>query len=293
MKKQIIFLSLLTLMTTFVSPPAFTLETLTASQMKRVVAQAGVDIAIDNVLTETHFEHITLSETAPDSSTDYMALNTIHILNTVNTGLSDESGNGFINHLTLDVGSYYYDNTNHVMLFVESPDLSIVSDITVDNINFCGQNIGNLQINDFELSSFHLYAGPHDATGIDFELGIQTRTESLIYQYGSTEALSLKLSGICFAESFDNSTAIGEFRIGDLDNKRPASFDIASDPERVNNTYLVMNLPMEGSFHIDNITFGVNASGVANDFGSLTVDGLRAEKLYIEFPGRGLGLGKP
>ena len=269
------------------SSPA--LESLSPDQMKQTVGRAGIDIAISNAATEIYNEHITLSSPDLEPSTHYMRFNGVHSLTTLNTGLADQSGDGLLNHLSLDVGLYA--PTNQVMLFAKSPDLSIVTDLTVDSIDWCGTNIGGLTVDNLVLSSFHLIAGSHNGTGIDFELGKRTRVESLVWQYGENidpasaddDNLSLRLSGICFAESFDagnNFAADGEFKIGNLASGKPATVDVTSDGDRA---YVAVNLPMQGSFRIDNVTLG----GI--DFGALTVDNFEAEVMRIEIPGRGLG----
>ncbi|MFA6011297.1 MAG: hypothetical protein WC799_15030 [Desulfobacteraceae bacterium] len=281
MKKLTILINILFLATSLTCSSVYALETLSAAQMKNAVAQAGVDIAITDAVTEIHENHITFSSPDQDETTCYLTLNNLHLISSLNTGKSDENDNGFLNHLSLDVG--INPATNQVMLFADSPDLSIVTDLTVDNIDFCGENIGKINVNDFTLSSFHLYAGPHvNQTGIDFETGQRTTIETMTYQYGNTEDLSLILSGVCLASSFNGTTAIGEFKVGDLSSGKQASININYDISE-NRSFLALNLPMEGSLHIENITFG------GNDLGALTLDGIHAEKLYIELPGRGLG----
>lgn len=267
------------------------LESLSTDQMKHAVGRAGIDISISNAATEIYNEHITLSSPDLEPITHYMRLNGVHCLTTLNTGLADQSGDGNLNHLSLDVGRY--EVTDQVMLFADSPDLSIVTDLTVDSINWCGTNIGGLTLDNLVLSSFHLYAGPHAETGIDFELGKRTRLESLVWQYGTnqnpSDDLSLRLTGICFAESFDadnNFAPTGEFKIGDLANRKPATLDVAAivdEDTGESRGYIAVNLPMQGSFRIDNVSMG------GTDFGALTVDNFKAEVMRIEIPGRGLG----
>ncbi len=294
MKKRV-FTHLLILNILVLSSHAFSLESLSMEQMKLAVGRAGIDIAITNAVTETYHEHITLSSPDIEPITHYMRFNGLHMVTTLNTGGTDVSGEGILNHFSLDVGLYA--PTNQVMLFAKSPDLSIVTDLTIDSIDWCGTAIGGLTMNDLVLSSFHLIAGPHADTGIDFELGKRTRVESLVWQYGENlnpdsaddDNLALRLSGICFAESFDagkNFAAEGEFKIGDLANRKPATLDVATtvDPNTgESRSFIAVNLPMKGSLRIDNVTMG------GTDFGALTVDKFEAEVMRIEIPGRGLG----
>lgn len=275
------YLFLVVMDTILVCNPSFSLETLTCDQMKTAVGQAGIDVAINSAGTEIYTGHITVSSPDLEPITHYMTFNGIHSITTVNTGADDESADGKLNHMSIDIGTDQASNL--AMLFIQSPDLNVNTDITVDSIDFCGTQIGRLTVDDFSLTSFHLFAGPHGETGIDFELGKRTTVASLVYQYGDTSDLALKLTGITIANSFDtDGKAIGEFRIGDISNNKPASLDITYNQAR-DSSYVAMNLPMEGSLRIDNITFG------STDFGAMTIDGLKAEKLYIEIPGRGLG----
>jgi|GEM_PF-3170691 len=298
MTSRMVLNSLLILGIVLIGSRTLALEALSSSQMKQTVGRAGIDIAISDASTETYNEHITLSSPDIEPITHYMRLNGVHVLTTLNTGLADQSGDGFLNHLSLDVGLFEGPNeTKQVMLFAKSPDLSIVTDMTIDSIDWCGTAIGGLTMNDLVLSSFHLIAGPHADTGIDFELGKRTRVESLVWQYGENldpdsaddDNLALRLTGICFAESFDagkNFAAVGEFKIGDLANRKPATLDVATtvDPNTgESRSFIAVNLPMKGSFRIDNVTMG------GTDFGALTVDNFEADVMRIEIPGRGLG----
>lgn len=295
MNSRMVLNSLMILGIVFIACSSSALESLSPDQMRQTVGRAGIDIAISNAATEIYNEHITLSSPDLEPSTHYMRLNGVHSLTTVNTGISDQSGDGTLNHFSLDVGLFA--PTNQVMLFAKSPDLSIVTDLTVDSINWCGTDIGGLTVDDLVLSSFHLIAGPHTGTGLDFELGKRTRVGSLVWQYGENldpasaddDNLALRLSGICFAESFDagnNFAADGEFKIGDLDSGKPATVDVTATVDAntgESRAFIAVNLPMQGSLRIDNVTLG------GTDFGALTVDNFEAEVMRIEIPGRGLG----
>ncbi len=278
-------------MISIVSPfPALALEALSPDQMKQTVARAGVDIAIDSATVQTYLEHFKLNNTDSGLTDQYMSLDGIHIISTLNTGSDDMNDDGQINHLSLDVGLY----SGKAMLYAVSPDLDLTTDIHVDNVDFYGTNVGSIDVVNLGLSSFHLYLGPHDSTGIDFELGLRLKADSVEYQYNP--AGSLALSGIILAQEITGAPenpllweTNGEFKIGDIAHNKPATIDFQLDTNpdplspRYNSGYIAMNLPMEGSFRIQNLTFG------SQDFGSIAIDGLEVEKLYIEIPGRGLG----
>lgn len=289
MKKTTIFMSILIIKLSLPCPSVFSLESLTPDQMKNTVARAGVDIAITDAVVENYLHNVRFENTS--IAGQYLSFDGIHFVSTLNTGSSDMNGDGLLNHLSLDVSDY----NNQVMLFFDCPDLNLTTDITVNSIDFYGTPIGSLSTDNMVLSSFHLYMGPHVNTGIDFELGVRMKIFSQTYKYNSTD--SLTFSKITFAESIsgtpdDPSTwnlTTGQFRIGDLEHNNPATIDFFADPTtdtsnpRYDAGYVALNLPMNGSIRVENVTFG------SNNFGSIAIDGLQVEKLYIEIPGRGLG----
>ncbi|MBU1171894.1 MAG: hypothetical protein KKD44_20260 [Proteobacteria bacterium] len=242
------------------------LEALSNQQMKKTMAQAGIDIAIGDMITEVHSDNMTFYN--PDDETEYISFNDIHILTHTNTGSSDMDDDGKINHLSIDVGTY----NDQIMFFSQSPDISISTDMTIDAIDFSGTNIGSLTAESMVLSSFHLFIGPHvGSMGIDYELGHKITIDTLSYKYNTTDALNF--SGITF-----------DIQVGDLTNNKPATIDISAE----SNAHISLNMPMSGSFHIDNIQVNAPDSGTT-DLGLFAIDGMNVQKLYIEIPGRGLG----
>lgn len=295
MKKPIIFMSLFVLVMNLHSPLALSLESLSSDQMKNAVAQAGVSIAINDVVTENYFENIGLYSFGVDNDYDpgdpYLSLNGVRILSSMNSGGTDMNGDGLFNHLTIDFGSIRLGNRNQAMVFLDCLDLNFTSTLTVEEIDFFGTNIGSMSINDLTLSSFHLYMGPHAGTGIDFELGLRMKTDSVVYNYNSTAALTFSNIQIGRAFSGDPSdpsrwialtSSTDQFMLGDIEKRTPATIDFISENSDKQG-FVALNLPMTGSIRVGEINFG------GNNFGSLAIDGLKAEKLYIELPGRGLG----
>lgn len=253
---------------------------------------AGVDIAINGNETEIYSEHFTISNPDQDDSLYHLSFNGIHSITTLNTGERDANADGTINHLRLDVGLF----NNEVMLFAESPDLTLSTDLTVDSIVFCNKNIGRLLIDDMNLSSFHLIGGPHLNNGVSFELGCTLNVDSFIFSYNSDPDPIygfFSMEGI----SFEGSGVTEQFLIGNLSDSRPATIDIVSDDTaewilgsnppvanpRNGTAYISMNLPLQGSIHVDNVILN------GKSFGGIAIEGINVEKLYIEIPGRGLG----
>lgn len=298
MKKTIIFLSILLILTTLRSQPVLSLEKLTADQLKHTVAQSGVDISINDLVAENYLEFVDFRNSEDDPP--HITFNGVHFYFTADIGGSDINDDGSIDPLRLNMGSY----NNNAMLFANGLDLEFTTDINVDDIDFCGTHIGSMFVNDLTLSSFHLNIGPHVSTGVDFELGLRLKTDSLTYKYNNSTATpgTLIFSGVHVANAFmvdpdDSSkwivdktpwggdlTETDQFRIGDLANNKPATVDFFSDSSTPGREgYIALNLPMKGSMRVESITFG------GTNFGSVYMDKMNVEKLYIEMPGRGLG----
>lgn len=288
-------MSLFVLAMNLQSPLVFSLESLTSDQMKQTVARSGVDVAINNAVTENYLQSVSLLNFGADDDYDpgdpYLSFNGVHIISSLNTGGTDMNTDGSFNHLSIDYGSVTLGSVNQAMIFLDCLDLNYSTDTIVDDIDFFGTHIGNMLIDNSTLSSFHLYMGPHASTGIDFELGLRMKTDRVVYNYNSTD--SLTFSGIHIGRGFSGApedpltwnaltSPTDQFMIGDIDKRTPATIDFISENSD-RQGFVALNLPMSGSIRVENINFG------GNNFGSLAIDGLKAEKLYIEIPGRGLG----
>lgn len=279
----------------------FCLEALTSHQLKQTIAQAGIDIAMEDVVIEIQSDGLTLSN--PDDNSQYLTFGDVHYLSSLDTGMSDVNLDGDINHLSMDVVNV----SGQVMLFAESPDMALATDMVVASIDFSGTVIGSLNVENMVVSAFHAYLGPHAGkNGVDMELGCRLDVAAWSFGYNTTDALAL--TGIHAAESFSGTledpatwAAAGEFQVGDLAGNNPATMDITADTvagwtmtdgagttysvsnPRYNSGYVVLNVPMKGSLRVENMDFG------EKDLGLLAIDGMDVQKLVIEIPGRGLG----
>jgi len=283
------------------------LEALSAVQMKGTTAQAGISIAMDDVAFYHHVDAFRLTD--PDDPTGYMEFQDIESLSILDVGTSDVDGDNTIGCITLDLFTVS-DATSPInekpLLYLVGSDIDYNKDLTIGAIHVCGTDIGSAAVDNYAMPSFHLYLGAHDC-GVDLEFGARITMDQL--SYGTNADDTLSLSGITLAGSFtenpaDNPSAPstwqagGEFVLGDIDSGNPLTIDVATDttaswandPDgnpipnpRLGSGFIAINMPMEGSVRIENMAFG------ANDFGALALDNIKAHKLYIEIPGRGLG----
>jgi hypothetical protein len=253
--------------------------------MKCTYGQAGVDIAISDVIIESADEGISFINTEDENQ--YISFQDLRSMLTVNSGTTDMNNDQFVNHLTIDIGSYY----NESMFVLDAPDLDINLDFSCSSIHVSGTGgtdtaIGSFNVDNLSVTSLKFCIGAHPDSGIDFEYSQQLGITSLSYNYNASK--SLTLSGITFADTFsgdaeDPSSWIptGSFTLGNVAAGNPASFDIGTDDKE--RTYVAFNLPMSGSVRISNIALG------GTDFGPIAIDGIKVEKFLIEIPGRGFG----
>lgn len=293
------------------SSPAHALESLSTLQMKEATAQAGISIALENITIESYDSAYKF--TNPDAPLQFLSFEQGHSILTLSNCRSDVDGDGIIGYMTIDlftVNDPVSLALGQSFVYVQSNDMELDYDLTIDTVNFCGNDIGSLALNSFAMPTFHLYFGAHE-TGIDAEFGAQFSIDQ--FSYGTDTTDTLTLSGITFADSFigapssdpDTWEATGEFTFGDIHSGKPITMDIAADSTdvwqftdkggadytvsnpRSGSGFIAINLPMQGSIRIDNMNFG------GNDLGSFALDNIQAHKLYIEIPGRGLGVPQP
>ncbi|BCS95560.1 hypothetical protein DSLASN_11920 [Desulfoluna limicola] len=290
---------------------AHALQSLSTGQMKEATAQAGISIALKNVKIESYDTGYTISN--PDDPLQYLSFQNGHSTLELTNSSSDLNGDGLIGCITIDlftVNAPVNPAFGQPFFYLKSNDMELDYDLTIDTVTFCGNDIGSITLNSFAMPSFHLYLGAHDS-GIDAELGAQISIEQ--FNYGTHGTDNLVLSGITFAEAFtgfpsDDPTTwqpTGKFTIGDIASGNPMTMDIAADNTdvwqftdkggadytvtnpRSGSGFIAINMPVQGSIRIDNMNFG------GNDLGSFALDNIQAHKLYMEIPGRGLGVPQP
>jgi hypothetical protein len=320
MKLIRIFVSIATILL-MSSSAAECLTPLTPVELKSCTAQAGVSIAVSDVVTEHFFNDFRFAD--PDDPTNQnINFQNINIVSRLSIGKNNVNGDSRIDPFTIDIGSI----NNMVMMALIAPDLECNIDFTSQSILFNGANLGSLSISNMYFTDFSLMMGPHPTgTGIEFSIGSKVSIDNFQFRYrhssGQPESFSFGKTTLC--NSFtDNSSDIpedpktwkssGPFIIGNPSNFgtfNSASIDIAGDLNqtwnfvdgtgtaysvsnpRYNSGFIALNLPMSGSIRIENIKFGPTGNSATN-LGPLIMDGIKVERLSIEIPGRGLGNSK-
>ncbi len=306
---------------------AFGLEPLSERQMKGTTAQAGISIAMEDVTYYQSVDAFQLAN--PYDPDTYIEFQNIESFTTLDVGMSDTDGDGLIGFLTLDMGTVNDAASpidGKALLYLTGSDIDLRKNTTIGNINYCGTDIGSAAIDTFSMPSFHLILGAHDS-GVDMEFGARVTIDQLTYR-DTTHVISqpdtLAFTGITFAGTFTDDAArtdgieddptntttwqaAGEFTLGDMEGGNPMTLDVAADDTetwvfkdkdgavtytadnpRFGSGFIALNVPMEGSIRVEHMKVK-NMAQQETDLGAFALDNIKAHKLYIEIPGRGLG----
>ena len=151
--------------------------------------------------------------------------------------------------------------------------------IAVENLVFCGTDLGSFDIGNCNKPSTSFYFSGH-GTGLDYQINFQKDFEQTRYTF-NTAGDFIGSDGIYFAQSVSGAPESpgtwifdGSFAVGDILNANPATMDVIT-PVTTGVTSIVTNLPIKGAIRIQDIQFS------GNDFGPCALDGINVHHLYI------------
>jgi len=168
---------------------------------------------------------------------------------------------------------------------------------SVGDLVFCNQSLGSLNLDALSMGpSLHRFGAHADGTsGIDFDYSTSVYAKEFRYTYtttpvspdttGTLALTGIHLMGAATGTADDPSNPAtweftgtnNVFRIGNIDTGNPATIDVSTDTGGTTSLYL--NLPMQGSLRVENVTFG------GNDFGPIAIDGINVHHLYVKISG--------
>jgi len=199
-------------------------------------------------------------------------------------------------------------------LSVNNPDWTQYLSYSIGNVLFCDKDFGVIEIGNISRPSSYYVLSAHDNMGCDWEYGQEVEIEELLYTYQGvytaapggavsysfdsihdrwtfsdpttatlqTATESLILSGIHLSGTAGGTesnpatwTFDGPFQIGDFFSGNAATFDVLTRDDN-NQTVIVNNVPMNGSFRIEDVDFG------GTDFGPVAIDGINIQTLNVE-----------
>lgn len=267
---------------------------LSDGDMENVVAQAGITIGVSNYKTYRNFEYIGYKDTdSLDGTNGTIFFRNIEIVETLSTGNVDTNGDSLKSGVVIDV----FSNPDGIpMVSVVADDFDHRYDFSSSSIEFCGTDIGKLDIGLIHPFSHRYYLTGH-SSGFDFELDLAFEMEDFKYTYqldplAEENNKSFSIDKLYLAKTFkqnplddetDPSTwqPSGQFQIGDLNpygglTYNPATFDVGVDPD-TNLAQIKINMPMAGSFRISNLKIG------DQNFGPIAIDGIVVHKMTVKF----------
>lgn len=260
-------------------------------QMKKLTAQAGISIAINNAVFYKYTSSIKIND-LNENNPGYIGLKNITTLTTFDTGNIDVDSDGKMGHINIDIATPPQSEASYSNPYItlSCSDWKTQSFFKAEEIDFMGRNIGSLNITGTDFPKWNLYMGAHNS-GIDFEIGFQMKINSFKYNYGdNANSYYFGFSGLQIAQNFNNTdpsnpsvwTANDKFKIGNFENNKPATFDIGIR-ESDNMPVIYLSAPMNGSVRIENLHIK------DQNFGPAAIDGIKVHNLKIELPGRNLG----
>lgn len=251
------------------------MQVLSEEKMSHISGQAGL-----TVLMETRV--LITADTIAVSDTDSDPVNWIRF-----NGFSVDDGNGqgfLVSNLDngepmmMDVGTTADGRT--ILALNLSPFANPIS-YHVQDVEFCSQSVGSLDLNSVELSpdaTLWFSHHPDGSSGVEFDANLGLDIDSFDYTY-NTLSEKLSVSGIHLAGSATGSpedpaawVMDGQLSVGDMDTN-PATIDVGTDDSGT--THFIVGLPVSGSIRIEDVSMG------GNSFGPMIIDDIRAHRLSI------------
>jgi hypothetical protein len=254
---------------------------------------SGVSIGMTGTKFHLDVDSIAISDT---DNGNWIELRNFHVDDGVGSYFSFDTGS---TPITIDVGSDPTTGLTAVHLVLS--DNITPRTYLAENLIFCNQDIGRLQIADVT-NLAELYFGAHQdgTTGINFEYRTMFHIAQIKYRYQNppqpkefwiqditlaAQATGAPETPILWA--FSGMYQVGDLRGVDIDVDNdpgnatvpnPATIDVGTDTD-TGETSMLLNLPMKGSVRIKDVSIG------PNDFGPCAIDGITVHHLKLTFHG--------
>jgi len=256
------------------------------TDMAAIDGTGGLSIGLDNIAYYFQADNVSYTDTDTGNA---LELGHLMISNgqkgpaTIQAGNVDVNHDGLMTPLTIDVATINNPQSpvyGKAVAVFQALDWLEETHLQVEELRFCGQELGRLDIGAIHRPSFYWVVGAHDS-GVDFEYGAQFSVDALRLTYNSQNK-NLAFSGIHLASQIaglperpDQWQLNGMFQIGALYEGRPATFDVGTDDTGM--VGIEMNLPMRGCLRVENIHWA------GQDFGPMAIDGIQVHRLNVRF----------
>jgi hypothetical protein len=214
--RTIIFYGLLLLVV--IPLPAFARMTpVEDSELAKIEASSGVSICINSVSFDLSIGGVKYTDTDTGNAIEF---NNITGHDGAGGPMTFDTGDSpiILDLFTVDDVSSPIDG--RTLFSLVNSDWTQNVYYTVDNLVFCNQDLGSLDIGVIDIPNSYLYLDPHG--GVGFEVGLELKVDDFSYTY-NTAPTSLSLQGIHLAESASGAPETpgtwafsGKFRVGNL-----------------------------------------------------------------------------
>lgn len=241
--------------------------------LEKITAQAGIVLFIDTAVQCTA-DAINISDT--DSSP-------ASLISFQGVSIDDNSGGPFAvatpfdNPVTIDITTNMAGQT---LLAVNLSQFYQPSNLSVINIDFCGQALGSLDIDELIMDQNYFEITTHldESMGIDWQYLTKIDIGQIKYTSNSAGD-SFTASGIHLSQTSSGAPHdpsawdfAGGFQIGDFEDQ-PATYDLGTNA--TGQTVMFLTLPMDGALRVEDINFNQNS------FGPMAIDGIHVHRLLI------------
>lgn len=253
------------------------IEPISDDELSQVTAQAGITVFM-NGATTFHADAISFSDTRE----------TPNWIEFKDVTIDDGNGGGYLFDTPMDSPITFDVSTNALGRTLASMSFSQYTKpryYSIGDLVFCNQSLGRLDIDGVSFSPFNTRVSSHTeagSSGVEFDFMTSMNIDKFQYTYNtSPTSNSLTVTGIHLAGSATGDPEdpttwnfSGKFKVGDLDANKPASFDVAT-LNASGKTVTALNIPMEGTFRIEDITLG------GKSFGPCAIDGINVHRLNV------------
>ena len=253
------------------------MEAISEDQLSEVTAQSGISMYVNQSSAVFKADAISFSDTK--STPNWIEFKDVTV--------DDGQGGGFSFDTPLDSPITYDFITNasgRTFASISFSDHYKPRFYSIGDLVFCNQSLGSIDIDGvtFAPSNFRMSSHADGTQGIDFDY--QTKIDVVQFKYtyntsltsNSLSATGIHLAGTATGDPEDPTswTFSEKFKVGDLDKNKPATFDVATDSS--GKTFTSLNIPMEGTLRIEDVSFG------GKSFGPCAIDGINVHRLNLQ-----------
>ncbi|GAB6161622.1 hypothetical protein JCM12298_07810 [Desulfothermus naphthae] len=263
---------------------------LNEKQLSEIKATSGISIELNNIELYHEFQEISFH----DSDGGTTEFNKISLQDVV---IGDGNGWGYyvdtLYPIELDIVKFYRESLvlldYDYALKIKAPMINSNQITSIENINFCGQDIGRLDLGPKLKNSFEFWLVPPDCitpltsdAGIYFKLWTFSQNGGLKYFYNNMGD-NFQIGNLYIAQSINGTPEYpsswvpqGKFFVG-KEGGADGDFARINITNSNHNVIMDMDFPMSGSIRISNVHAG------DFNFGPIAIDSIQVHRMSVRF----------